>query len=298
MAEAPVRERGRGLAALGAAAAVLALAGGSAAADSPRVGVVVATTVNVSELDADRLAGQLGDALRAKLDVDVIAGAEARRRLPLEGVAADCVARVACVREVASRLDGDELLFLFVVRVGPRLQIDVTWSDPDIDRVASRGTLVMPAVGGEEAERVLTGAPSRLLPHVSQRQPPPAAAPELVLTEPPVRSGRRITVPAVVTGVIAAGALATGVGFAVAARQDYDELEEDGCHRQMCPGIDSRVEKMERRALTADILFATAGVAATTSLLLYLFSGDSGSHVEVGAAPISGGAAVSVGGAF
>jgi hypothetical protein len=298
IAEAAVREHGRALAALGAAAAVLALASGSAAADAPRVGVVVATTVNVSELDADRLAEKLGDALRAKLEVDVIAGADARRRLPPEGVAVDCVARLACVRDVASRLDGDELLFLFVVRVGPRLQIDITWSDPDIGQVASRVALVLPAVGGEEAEQVLSAAPSRLLPHVSPRQQTPSAAPELVVTEPPVRSGRRITVPTIVTGVIAAGALATGVGFAVAARQDYDELEEDGCHRQVCPGIDSRVEKMERRALTADILFATAGAAAATSLLLYFFSGDSDSHLEVGAAPSTGGAAVSVGGVF
>jgi hypothetical protein len=298
IAEAAVRERGRALAALGVAAAALALGSGSAAADTPRVGVVVATTVNVSELDADRLAGRLGDALSAKLEVDVIAGADARRRLPPEGVAVDCVARVACVRDVASRLDGDELLFLFVVRIGPRLQIDVTWSDPDIDQVASRNALVLPAVGGEEADKVLTAAPSRLLPHVSPRQPAASAPPELVVTEPPVRSGRRITVPAVVTGVVAAGALATGIGFAVAARQDYNELEEDGCHRRACPGIDSRVEKMERRALTADILLATAGAAAATSVLLYLFSGDSDSRVEVGAAPSSGGAAVSVGGVF
>jgi hypothetical protein len=300
IAEAAVRERGRALAALASVAAVLALARGSAAADVPRVGVVVATTVNVTEPDADQLAGRLGDALRAKLEVDVIAGVGARRRLPPEGVAVDCVARLACVRDVASRLDSDELLFLFVVRIGPRLQVDVTWSDPDIDQVVSRDAMVLPAVGGEEADSVLAAAPSRLLPHVAPREPVvrATAEPLVMTTEAPVRSGRRLTVPTVVTGVAAAAALATGVGFAVAARKDYDELEADGCHRMACSGIDGRIDKMERRALTADILFVTAGVAAATSVVLYVFSGDSEPRMEVGAAPTSGGAAVSFGGAF
>jgi hypothetical protein len=278
----------------------LGIAGSEARADSSRVGLVVATRVNLTEAEADKLASQLGDAVREQLEVDVIAGLDARRRLPPGGIADDCVAQPDCVRDVASRLDGDELLFLFMVRIGPRVQIDVTWSDPDIGQAASRSVLVMPAAGGPEAERALAGAPRRFLPHASPRSSPVSSEP-LVVSQPiAVERGRRLTAPAVVSGVISVAALGTGVGFALSARNDYDELEKDGCHRMACQGAGGRIDRMEKKALTADILFATAGVAAATSLILYLTSGGSEERVpvEVGAAPTQGGALLSFGGAF
>ena len=274
---------------------------GDARADTSRVGLVVATRVNLSETEADALSSQLGDAMRKQLEVDVIAGVDARRRLPPGGIADDCVARQDCVRDVANRLDGDELLFLFMVRLGARVQIDVTWSDPDIGAAASRSVLVLPAAGGVEAERALAGAPRRFLPHASPRTPTAASEPIVVSSPITVRRGRRVTAPAVVAGVAAVAALGTGVGFALAARKDYDELEQDGCHREACPGVGGRIDRMERRALTADILFATAGVVAVTSAILYLTSGGSEQRaetMEIGAAPTEGGALLSFGGVF
>jgi hypothetical protein len=293
-----VADRLRTLVALGAALIALAIAG-DVRADSSRIGLVVATRVNLSEAEADTLATRLADAMRKQLEVDVIAGVDARRRLPPGGIADDCVARRDCVRDVASRLDGDELLFLFMVRLGARVQIDVTWSDPDIGQTASRSVLVLPAAGGVEAERALASAPRRFLPHASPRTlTAEPTADQLVMSPPVRRTGRRLTAPTVVSGVVAVAALGTGIGFAVAARKDYDELEQDGCHRQACPGVDGRIDRMERRALTADILFAGAGVAAATSAIFYLTSGGSEERMEIGAAPTEGGALFSFGGSF
>ena len=53
---------------------------------------------------------------------------------------------------------------------------------------------------------------------------------------------------------------------------------------------------MERRALTADILFGTAGAAAITGAILYLTSGaESESRWSAGAMPARGGALMSFG---
>ena len=101
--ERTVADRLRATVALGVALVALAIAG-DARADTSRVGLVVATRVNLSEAEADTLATRLADAMRKQLEVDVVAGADARRRLPPTGIADDCVARQDCMRDVASRL--------------------------------------------------------------------------------------------------------------------------------------------------------------------------------------------------
>jgi hypothetical protein len=287
------------VAALGAALAALALAGGVARADVSRVGIVVASRIKLSERDADAVAARLGDALRAQLEVDVVAGAAARRLLPAGGVPEDCVATPDCLRGVADRLRGDELLLLYMVRTGSRLQIGVTWSDPDIGVVINRTSLLLPALEGPEADQVLASAPSTLLPHASPRgQRLDVAASTQVAPPPP--AGRRFTAPVVVAGSVAVASLAAGVGFAVAARADYNALEDDGCARAACPAAQSRVDQMKRRALTADILLGTAAAAAATSAILYFFSSEEmpRSRVEIGAAPGPGGGVVTLGAVF
>jgi len=302
---------------LGAVLCGLAI-GGEARADAARgmaarVGLVVATRVNLSEAEADSLAFRLGEALREELEVDVIAGAEVRRRLPPAGIADDCVARPACVRDVATRLDGDELLFLFVARIGPRVQIDVTWVEPRRGAVTSRPAIVIDerSGGDRSIDRAFAAAPRALLPNAARRTARAAlvggpigasAAPTAVSpsarssADMPVpdagddlrRRGRRITAPVVVAGVVAAAALATGVGFAVAARQDYQSLEDDDCDRAVCSDEDARIDRMERKALVADILFAGAGAAALTGLVLYFTSADSEPRIRVAAGDRAG----------
>jgi hypothetical protein len=311
-----------GRAVVAAALAVLLVGAAGPALAESRVGIVVATRVNLDEGEADRLAARLGEALRRELEVDVIAGAEARRRLPPDGIPEDCVARPDCVRDVATRLDGHELLFLFLARIGPRVQIDVTWADPGSGTVTSRAAVVVQESAGRE-DQALAVAPRQLLPSARPRAshhaeataasggggsplsgpaPQPPAAPVGFAEGLEAREGgRRITIPVVVAGAVAAAALGTGLGFAIAARQDYDSLDEDGCARMVCAGVEGRIDHMERRALVADVLFATAGIAGATGVILYLRSGSSGDaerEARVGVRTVGRGAIVSLAGRF
>ncbi len=112
----------------------------------------------------------------------------------------------------------------------------------------------------------------------------------------PPPAPRRLTGPTLAAGAVAVAALGAGIGFATAARADYNELEEDGCARATCAAARRRVDQMERRALTADILFGTAAVAAVTGAILYLTSGgESESRWSAGATPSRGGALLSFG---
>lgn len=284
-------DRRRRVAAL--AGAVAALAGGVARADS-RVGVVVTSRDAVSEGEADALASRLGQALRAQLEVDVVAGAAARLRLPPRGIARDCATTPDCLRDVANRLGGDELLLLDIARAGRGVTIAVTWCDPDIGVMADRDGLTLPALVGPEADRMLAAAPSRLLPHASPRVD---ASGQLAVSRPP--AGRRLNRPTLVTGAIAVAALGAGIGFAAAARADYNELEQDGCARATCAAAARRVDQMERRALAADVLFGTAAVAAVTTAILFFTSGDEPeARWSAGAAPSRGGALLSFGAVF
>lgn len=269
---------------------LLATAAPARAEDGLRIGVVVATRVNVAEGEADALGSALGDALRDQLIADVVAGPESRRRLPAGGLPDDCVAQPACVQDIAERLGADELLFLVVVRIGPRVQIDPTWARPRTEQVASRAALVIED-GEQAAESVFAGAARRLFPD---------APPRLVNAPLPVEArarGRRITRGVTVAATVSLAALAGGVGLALAARSDYDELEADGCDQRPCDGVAERVGSMENKALAADVLFGASAVAAGVAVFLYFNSGRAeDAPVRVGADPH--GAHVWLGGSF
>jgi hypothetical protein len=196
---------------------------------------------------------------------------------------------------VARRLGGDELLLLDIARAGRRVTIHIIWCDPDIGLMADREPLSLPALAGPEADRALAAAPSRLLPHASPRVDATGA---LAMSRLPP-AGRRPTGPALVSGAVAVVALGAGIGFAAAARADYNELEQDGCARVFCPAAARRVDQMERRALAADVLFGTAAAAAVTGVILYFTSGgEPESRLSAGALPGRGGALFSFGGVF
>lgn len=80
--------------------------------------------------------------------------------------------------------------------------------------------------------------------------------------------------PAIVTGVLMAGTLATGVTFGVFAKRARDDIERDlGDNVQLDPG-DPRAKTGRRDAIIADVMFgATAVLGALT--LYYVFR-DSG----------------------
>jgi hypothetical protein len=262
------------------AVVVLGLAAGHARAAQPtRVGVVVAVAVDDGSGEADELAAALGRALRQRLAVDTVAGAEVTRRLP-DGVPPDCVARSACVRDVGQRLDADELLFLVVVRVGRRVQIDPTWVDVGSGTTNARAALHLED-GGRDPQVVFADAAPALLPHgnvIAARRD----------------HGRHLDTRTWIAGGVAAAALAGGLGFALAARDTRDGLDADDCQRHACDP--ERIDRLDRQTLTADLLLGTAAVAGATAVYFYLTSDDE--SAPVGVSPTPGGAAVTFAGRF
>ncbi len=302
----------------GAAALIaLAPAAGAQSKRVSRVGVVVAVHVNMSEEDAQSLGGEIGEGLRDALVIDVVAGAQASRRLPPGGVGELCVARPDCVKDTAARLDADQLLFLVVVRLGKRVQVEPTWTDASGGQSASRDTIVLDA--GASARQVFAGAASRLLPDIALRSKtappgesgttPPgtttgqtgATPPGGTESGPDVVAGpapaprRRIHLGTWIAGGVAVAALAGGVGFGLAARSAKNDLEDDGCGDTVrCD--DSRVDSLETKMLLADVFYGTALVAAGAAVFIQLKWGNRTEPAPVSVAPTSdaSGAAVFV----
>ena len=312
---------GRHLRARVAAAAVALVAlspsAGAQTKRVARVGVVVAVHVNMSEEEAQALGEEIGAGLRDALVIDVVAGAQAARRLPPKGVGELCVARPDCVKDTASRLDADQLLFLVVVRLGKRVQVEPTWTDATGAQSASRDTIVLDA--GAAPREVFAGAATRLLPGITVRSEttpttgpttepatgPTGTAPstetpggaDLVAPAPAPR--RRIHLGTWIAGGVAALALAGGVAFGLAARSAESDLEDRGCgDRVACP--DSDIDSVESKALVADVFYGTAVVAAGAAVFIQLRWGRRAEPAPVSLAPTSdgAGAALTVGGAF
>lgn len=277
-----------------------------AAAQSPqRVGIVVTTAVNLDESEADELASALGQALEQSLGVVVTAGAETRRRLPLEGVPAGCVGDAACRTDLGQRLDADELLMTVAARVGNRVQLDITWVEVASGKVASRPVIVL--AGDADRTAVLRGSGKILLPHI---QPVPSSgdargdgsAPALTGSAPPGRSERHMTsgtwIAASVSAVTLAGAL--GLGYRSMS------LDDEGCDPTDC---DEKKKSLRTNNTLADGLAIVSVAAGVTALILYLGSDEPAAAGEragasrpgrpvvgLGAGP--GGIQISIGGGF
>jgi hypothetical protein len=277
----------------------MAFAPGAAGAQPvPRVGVAVSTEVNVAPAEAQKMSEALGKALHDKLMVDVIAGAEAARRLPEEGVADNCVVDKACIADIAQRLSADQLLFLVVVRVGGRVQIDSTWADGATGKTVSRAAVVIDA--GQDPEEQFAAAAANLMPDAAPRQETPIVQqPEGGPTGPdgPItitrERPRRMTTPAWIAAGVGGAALAGAVTFTFLTRSAYKDCEGIEC-------TDGKLDSIEKRALAADLLWGTAAAAAVTTGVLYWMSGGQMEQVpiegSVGLRPGPGTIGLAVGG--
>lgn len=274
-----------------AVALALLLAPSLAAAE--RVGVVVAVAVNLEERKVQKLAARLGQALRQRLQVDVIAGPEAARRLPPGGMSDTCVADAACLRELGKRLGADQLLLLAVVRVGERVQIDPTWVDAATGETVARERVVIEGAGAP-VEDIFRDAAPMLLPAAAHRPAPgqggsPAQqAPGQMHIEATPREprGRRMTTGAWIAGSASATALVASGLLALDAYRKYDALEQMGCDRMACDS--GSIDAVDTRALAADVLLGVGVVAGASAILLYYTSGERAPAERVALAPAIG----------
>jgi hypothetical protein len=268
-----------------AVAALLGICLVPAVAAAERVGVVVAVTVNTRAHEARRLADALGSALLDQLDIDVVAGREAERRLPPGGVPDTCVVDSACQQDVARRLDADQLLLLAVVRVGARVQIDATWVHVATGRTASRPRILIR--DGQSTSKVLADAVFELMPDAAlrmgsgrrragERTAPAASSQPAAELTPPAPQPRRFTTGVWIAGGIGAGALLAGGVFGIDAMRRHRDLDARGCADTPCSISD--IDAVDTRARVADVLLGAGVVAGITAAVLYWQSGASASE--------------------
>jgi hypothetical protein len=265
----------------------------------PRVGVAVSVEVNIGPDEAKKVSEALGAALHEKLMVDVIAGTEAARRLPEDGVPDSCVIDKACIADVAQRLSADKILFLVVVQVGSRVQVDTTWADPATGRTVSRPAVIIER--GEDPAVKFASSAALLMPDARPRPaelaPPDGGGvfagdlqPAMIVRERP----RRMTTGAWIAAGVGGAALAGAVTFTFLARKDYQDCEPAGS----CSN--GELASLESKALAADLLWGTSAAAAVTTGFLYWVSGGQVEQVPATALQVGPGPGVglSLGGAL
>lgn len=265
----------------------------------PRVGVVVLVHTGLTASQADGVSDALGRGLRARLLVDVIAGAEVSRRLPPEAVAGSCMIEKECTADLAQRLAVDQLLYLVVNRIGGRVSVDATWVDPASMRTVPRPQQTFDRI--EQAEAAFAEAASQILPDAAARPAAPTPTPEagggdgtVIQPDPQPITIEQTTPRHMTTGAwIAAGVGVAAAGgaltFTLLARKDYTDCDaSDACS-------DSKLDKLERKALAADVLWGASIAAAITAGALWWMSSDV-ERVETSApVAIEGGPAGSLG---
>jgi hypothetical protein len=254
--------------ALTLALSFLAAASSGAAEADPapiKVAVIPGIAVNVDAARVDALGHDLADALATELAVDAVGGLAVRRRLPAEGIPADCIAKPACITDVARRTTATQLLFIVVVDTGTggAVQIDSTWIEPGTGRSAVRPAIEL-APGADPKSRFLSAARG-LLPDAPAR--PKAGALDGKMSGAVPR--HYTTAAKVTTGITVAG-LGLGLGFGLAARSAYN-----GCDvKPEAPvGCDEKHDSIRRRALIADLGYAIAIGGAIATVALYATSG-------------------------
>ncbi|HWU88203.1 MAG TPA: hypothetical protein VN253_13040 [Kofleriaceae bacterium] len=233
----------------------------AAAGARVKVAVVPGIAVNVAAARVDALGQDLADALAAELDVDAMGGLEVRRRLPVDGLPPDCIAKPDCIADVARRAGAAQLLFMVIVDIGAGgIQIDSTWIEPATGRSAARPVIDL-APGADPKSRFVAAARG-LLPDAPVRPRPNGGIGGTMTPAVP----RHYTTAAKLTTGLAVAGLGAGIGFGLAARSKYRACDVEP---KAPVGCDGQHGAIRTRALIADLGYAAAiGGAIATAVLI------------------------------
>lgn len=271
----------------------------------PVVGIVPHPVVNVEQAERDEIARELGVALSRHYDVSLAKSA------PPPGLPDDCVGQPACVQNVGQKMGADQLLFVVMVRVGSRLQIDPTWVDVSTGRTDTRDPILVEA-GGSPREAVLRDAAPGLIPRGSAQtvaeatpakpavKPSGRPAPDTwrdspgrgAGSVPPSEEGREIGAGVWIATGISAVTLVTGLALVMGGRADYNLSLEARCdvNPARCANL---LSGYNTRSLVSSVLFAVSAAAGATALVLY-----AGEEDEPSLAVMPAGTGLAVGGSF
>lgn len=254
----------------------------------PKVAVVSGLAVNVETGRADALAQDLAEALAQELEVDTIGGLEVRRKLP-EQLPPECVNTPACIADVSSRLQVDQLLFVVFVDSGT-LQMDSTWVDVATGKSVARTPIDV--ASNTDAKAKFTASAHMLLPDAKMR----VKAPTTIVVNKGGANGkmsdevpRHFTMASYATAAAAVVGAGVGIGFGLRARSHYNS-----CESSLDCGSGAR-DGIRHVALIADAGYFVAIAGAAATAILFATSGRE-SHFIV--APEEHGAMVGAFGRF
>ncbi|ACY18274.1 hypothetical protein [Haliangium ochraceum] len=249
------------------------LASSLASADeaAPRVGIVVSFDINIAKDEQRRLAVEIGEALEEYYEIELLSGNEVERRMPQHGVTEECVGSAECRFDLAGRIDADEVLFLTTLKVGSQVQIDPTWYQRETGITLARSAIRM-GVGEDHTRELFASAAPELLPQETRakvrsammhddHQVPDAA----LMVGETYETERRFTPATWIASGISVAALAAGGAFAFAARDRYNDCQEQPC-------VESDRTTLRRRTRAADTLFSVAAVSAVSATFFYFNS--------------------------
>ena len=258
----------------------------AARAGRVKVAIVPGTAVNLEITRVDALSQDLADALRTELEVDTIAGLEARRRLPDAGLPPDCVVNEACIADVARRLEAQQLLFVVMIDTGTSgaIQVDTTWVDTVNHKSAARPALQVPSTG--DARSRFAASASQFLPDAPVRAKPTASIGRM---SAPI--ARHFTPASYATAGVTAAGVGLGLYMGLRTRSKYADCEDTADRQCTEPQRDS----IRNTALIADIGWGVGIAGAVATVVLYATSGDA-PHLVV--EPTAGGVAISAIGSF
>jgi hypothetical protein len=247
----------------------------------PRVAVVIGIAVNLEQAQADQLGGALAAALTKQLKVDTIGGAEVTRRLPAGGIEEECPGKPACIADIGSRTQADQILFLSIVKVGTAHQIDATWTEIATGKRASRPALQLADVA--DADKIFVENAARYLPDAEPRE----TKPNIIYNNNNVTNEPERPIKPVVLVVGGGGVLAmigSGV-LGLSVKSKYD-----GCKDAPCSP--SEKDAIDKRALIADITLGVGIAAVATAAILYFTTPLEESAPVPTVEPVAGGAVI------
>jgi hypothetical protein len=233
-----------------------------------KVAVVPGIAVNMDTARVDALSQDLAEALNAELVVEATGGLEVRRKLPADGLPADCVTNPSCTSDVAQRTGAQQLLFVVMVDTGSggSIQIDTTWIDAAGGRNASRPAIDLTSTS--EAKTKFASSASLLLPDAPVRKKPTNGGGGIgVNTKMTDAEPRHLTTPAKITAAVGVVGLGVGIAAGLSTRSRYNSCEADAAH---CS--ESEKSGIRHMGFLADAGFVVAIGCAITSGVLYATS--------------------------
>ena len=271
-------------------AAVFVLLGGivpgAAFAAQKSVVLVVHPVVNVPDGESKAIATELAASMGRRYEARVFAAE--RSRLP-QSLADDCVSDMRCAGELADRLSADQVVFLVMVKVGTKIQVDATWVDPQAGRTVPRDTFELDANGDGRTRVIAEVAPSMIprgeIPVAGASSTKPNSKPEPALPPPSASARAEATAPpSELSGVaiaawVASGtsvlALGTGLALVLSGIGEYDDLLQSTCLTGTPSArCQEQLDRFGTRSTVANVLLISAGLAAGTAIGLFAADAD------------------------